>query len=408
VAVITHERVTQVVRNVIKHLGEVYTRAPGLSLAATPDGTRVHTHLQVIFGLQFSDPFEAMVYEAIVTHALNAEKMGPGGFDGCIESVLRAHSGPEAVSLVDDVKTLLTALEGTGTRATTRSSLKKVIDGSLDPKVYPLVTHALDLSGFGGRIVIEKSLSDTTSVELTRGYSFSLKPAFQCTATLDEPLVACIDGFIESVAELHLLLETTAAAKVPMLLFIRGLAPEVIHTLKVNYDRGSLKVIPLIVPFDLEGMNMLNDIATACGTDVISSNKGQLVSTLTSSDLVNVPKATVYANRTIVVNQRSARNVAAHISYLRDKRAQATDDSVQRLFDLRIKSLSPNQVVIRLPDDDRYVVKSQSIDYVLRNIKSLSEHGMWGDKPAAAYVASQINAQRCVDFLNSLGAAITP
>lgn len=407
VAVINQVEVKAATSRVVLRLSDVYQQTQGLTLATTPDGTRVWTRLQVIFALQFHNPVESMIYESIITHALNAEKMGPGGFDSCIDSLLRAFNASEALPPNNDLKTLLDALDGSGTRRTTLSDLNRIVSANLDPKLHRLVTSALELAGFGGRIIIEKARADLASVELLRGCSFSLKPAFACSAQLLEPMIACIDGFVESVSEIHLLLETTSQAKVPVLLFARGLAPEVISTLKMNYDRGSLKVVPFIVPFDLEGINTTVDIAIASGTDVLSSNKGQLISTLQVSDLKPVSKATVYPNRVVIINSRSRGSIRSHVAHLKERRATTSDDSLGRLIDLRIKSLSPNQVVIRLPDDDMYVVMSQSIDYVLRNIKALGDHGIWKEKPASSFISGQINASRCVDFLRSLGSAIT-
>ncbi len=399
------ESINASLNRVVSRLNETMTRTTGISLSVMRHGFKVHTRLQVIFSLRFIDPVEAMLFELIMTHALQAERTGPGGFDMFVQNLLDNWTG---TSTLRALKENLRSLDGSGNRPGNARDVTVLLDKYLDVETATLVHQALGLSGFGGRVTVEKARSAASSVELVRGYSFPLSPMLHVTATLEEPLIACIDGFIESVSELHLMLETVSSAKLPLLLFVRGMTDEVLHTLKVNYERGSLKVVPIKVPFDLEGINTLADIAIVAGSDVVSTTKGQVISTLVASDFVTIPKALVYQDRIVLVNPSSSDRVNNHVAQLRDRRAGQPDESLERLLDLRVKSLSPNQVIIRLIDDDRYVVKSQMIDYVLRGLKSLMDHGVIDDVPAASIVASKIQAIKCLESLVSLGAAITP
>lgn len=269
-----------------------------------------------------------------------------------------------------------------------------------------MLRAALDLCGFGGRIFVEKAVGSQPSVELITGFTFPLQPVYPVQAQLTEPRVACIDGFIESVSEIHALLTSLVDSKSTALLFVRGLHDEVRHTLKVNHDRGILKVYPFIVPFDLEGINTLADLATLSNGDVTSSTKGQLISLLTVSDLPVIEKATVYNDRVVIVNKSSRQRVKSHINALKAKRDTYSDESLTRLIDLRIRSLSPNQVMIRLPDNERYAVDAQSIDQALRNVRSMVDHGTLNGKPAAAQAAGVMHAIKCWETLASLGAIV--
>ncbi len=269
---------------------------------------------------------------------------------------------------------------------------------------------AISSAGFAGRIVVEKSRSDVSSIEIIKGYTFETSPSWHLTVKLDKPRVICIDGFIESVSEIHHFLEASSEAKEPVLMFVRGLHDDVKNTLKVNFDRGSLVVIPIIVPFDLSGMNTLKDVSIACGCNLVSNLSGELISSITYSGLSSIDSASLYHNKVVLMNKKSRRSVAAHVKDLRSRRDDQNVDDVAKLLDNRIRSLSPNHVVIRLSDDKDFITKSQSIDYALRALRSLIDYGTIsyeGKKQlTATVVASSIHAKKCINMLSSVGAIL--
>lgn len=406
--VLTSSDVSASIKRVQQTLSKTFENSKGQSLRTTKGDLVIQTRLQTIFSLKFSNPSDALIYETILTQALNAERLSPGGFDTCIEMVLGGLESHDTVATVSSMKAFLKSLESLGARHVTRSDINTTISKTLDDRARQLVETALSLSGFGGKIVVEKATTEVNSVELIRGYTYKLRPEFPVSLRANDVAIACIDGFVESVAEIHQLLESSSEAKVPVLLFVRGIADEVRHTLKINFDRGSLRVVPFITPFDLEGINTLVDIATVADSDVLSTTKGQLISTLKLSDLTRVPTCSVFPDRVVIVNPRSQERVRTQVKHLKVKRLDAIDESLARLYDLRIKSLSPNQVVMRLANDDKYVPTAQAIDYVLRSLKSLSDHGLTHEGESIASKATGISAAvRCLTMLTSLGAVIT-
>lgn len=368
------------------------------------------TRLQMLFGFHHKDQRDCALYQLLLHHGLKAECLGPGSFDTCIQmalEIIRDFTMGKPIPDDSDVFNVLSM----GSYTPTRQDLLWVLESFLDDQLAKAMLHeALILAGFAGRILVEKSSNDVASVELVRGYTFDQKPAFPVSIKFLNARVICIDGFIESVSELHHLLEEAAETKTELVLFVRGLADDVRHTLKVNYDRGTLKVIPVIVKFDLEGINSLNDISIATGADLISSNRGDLISSirLTSSTLVD--EVIIDFNRIVIFNRKTSNAVATHVQDLRRRRTNVIND-VGQLYDQRIKSLSPNHVIIRLPDDRDFVIRSQAIDYTLRAIKALVDYGtiVIDDKKwlTASYIATAIHSRRCARTLASIGAQLT-
>lgn len=397
---------------VAAHIGQLRENVKDRVLVARPDGLVVHTRLQVIFGLRFDDPIEQSIHEIVVTHAHAAEVLGPGGFDLCIERLLEKIGRRNGCSTPDPTRTTVSDIVGAGAAAPGGSDLAWVLGEHMagsDVRTRSMLQRALHLAGFAGRIIVERARSKP-SVELVRGYTFDLTPGWPLSAKFERPRVVCIDGFVEAVSELHHLLEEAAESREPLLLFVRGLSDDVKNTLKVNYDRGSLRVVPIIAKFDIEGINVLNDVAAASGADLVSSNKGDLISSVRLVGAPRLDEAIVHFNKVVVTSTASRRAVEAHVAFLRKKRREEKVDDVAKLFDARIKSLSPNHVVVRLPDDKDYVVAAQSIDYALRAVRSLVDHGtveVGGKKLlTATAIAAEVHSARCFDTLVALGAVV--
>lgn len=357
-----------------------------------------YTQMQAVFNLRYpSGPCRAL-HEVIVTHGVAAEKLGPGGFERFLQllhQLLKGQSVPSGE---------------VSPRHPTLADVKALVDrfGSRGgPAAAAILQEALCLAGFGGRVIIEKTSAASPSVELVRGYGFDLQQLLPVDFNFSNARVACIDGHVESVSEVHHLLEAASAAREPAILFLRGVSDDVKHTLKVNYDRGSLRVVPIGVRFDLEGMNTLVDLATVVGCDLVSSLKGDLISSIDYATLPCVDQVTMFKGRVVVVVGKARPEVFSLVSDLRRRRAD--EQSVEKgiLLDKRIRSLSPNHVVVRLPADKDFVVNSQAMDYALRAVRSAVDRGIDSTgMPAITELAARHHANRCAASLRSVGACL--
>lgn len=407
--------VSHALRRVVRTIADVRRRTGDRVLVSTGDKLVTHTRLQFLFNLKFSSALERSLYEVILNHAMAAERLGPGAFDMCIERLLEKLTVQQGVGTGDDLSKKIRGILGAGATPAAKEDIDRIVDtyaGTAPSRVMPMLRQALDLAGFAGRILIEKTHARTTSVELVRGYTFEQSAAFPVSVKLEHPRIFCIDGYVESVSELHHLFEAAAEAKEPAVMFVRGLHDEVKHTLKVNFDRGSLKVVPIIVRFDLEGINTLNDISIATGADLVTSNKGDLITSIKFHEAPRVDEVIIHRSQVVIKNEASRFAVASHVASLRHRRHEQSIEDVGTLLDKRIKALSPNHVIIRLTDDRDFVASSQAVDYVLRAIKALIDHGtvIVNDERVltATAVASEIHADRCLRTLISLGTVLSP
>lgn len=369
-----------------------------LILKNTKNGINYITTIQSIISIKFNDEHIQKLFEIILTHAISAEKMSSGGFLKCIEFLSefltnKKHNHIQSLSFIPNDKSISNIIDF----HTKNSSIR----------LNSLIKSALNLAGFAGKIVVEKTESQIYSIESTCGYSFDVKPAFDLSIKLEKPRVFCIDGFIESASELEHMFLQASQAQEPSVLFVRGMSEDVLHTIKVNYDRKTLNLIPVIVKFDYSGINTMNDLAIICGCDLVSSNKGDLINKINYDSSPKINSITFSKTKTLIINNSTIKSVLAQINMLQNKRKETEIDDICSLLDERIRSLSSNYVTIRIPDDSTFIRQSQIIDYTLRAIRSSIDYGITNnDELYATNFVSQKYAIKCIDLLSQVGCEI--
>tara|TARA_Y100000310_G_C20695651_1_gene825491 strand:- start:1305 stop:2771 length:1467 start_codon:yes stop_codon:yes gene_type:complete len=252
-------------------------------------------------------------------------------------------------------------------RATTHLDVQEILKNLIgDDLAIALALTAAELAGPNGQIFVDEKCNTATHVELKAGYNFdcSIVPTFAAATNIqawEYSHVKCIviDGIIESVSEIHHLLEALNKTQVPAALFTRGFSQEVLATLSTNALRGTLNVVPIIVGYTAEHVNMLKDIAVACNTDVVSSLKGELISSIDIESMPTIDKVKAACGYVIISHRSSEYAVRLHMKNLREQK-QGIEDSQQyvgiktekaKLLDKRIKALSSNCANIGLGPD---------------------------------------------------------
>ena len=122
-----------------------------------------------------------------------------------------------------------------------------------------------------------------------------------------------------------------------------------------------------------------------------------------------VDEVTVIGNSLTFKNSKTRSNVNVHVRNLLEK-AKTSNFDIESLITTRIKSLTGSNVVIRLPDDSNYVLKSQAIDHILRSVKSMLDYGILiQDGKIDLYATTNISKEISTKFfeqINHLGAII--
>ena len=241
-------------------------------------------------------------------------------------------------------------------QSTNFKTLNKVVKKGLrDDFCSHLVLDAYEIVGADGQIFIHKDPAPDTVVELINGHKFScdIDPRFIASTKIKKwdrtfPKIFIIDGMIERVSEINRVLEDAATKKYSGVLLCLGYSEEVIATLSVNYMRGSLDILPIAPRLGIENINLTTDVAVVVGSDVISSHKGELVSSLDPDEINIVDRVTVDRQGMLIQNGRSKNCAAAHVKQLLEKRDEESMDDKVNLINLRLASLTSRYCHVKL------------------------------------------------------------
>ena len=349
------------------------------------------TSFQGIFNLTFDNEVKKIIHQILIETCIKAEKLSPGGFEATLQKIL----DPQTTSCLESYFPNFENME---------NIVKNIFQGNECLKSS--ILEAVKIAGFGGRISIEKSSNDLISVEEINGFFFKVKSTFETRSIiLKKPKIICIDGYVESVSELNRLFEGAAETKAPLVIVTRGFHDDVMNTIKINRSRGSMFVYPVLVEFDLNGINKINDISIASRQTPISSNLGQLISNISIEDGSRVDEITLNKDSILIKDSLASREISRHISFLLQQRNEKT--GAEEIFDERIKSLANKNVIVRIPDSNEFVANNQRIDFTLRSIKSMLDLGVTeSGQLFSVNVVSDIFSKDFLSLLENLGAFV--
>jgi len=322
------------------------------------------TDIQACVNKKYENKLKKLIHKILIDYCFKAESISPGGFYLTLELISKniVHND----SFKEELCVLCPKFEDFSSLISNETDDKSLVD---------LTLEAIDLAGFAGKITVEKSSNDYNSIELIEGYTFKHKPIGLSSIRLTKPKIILIDGYIESVSEINTLFEGASDTKEQILLVSRGMHDDVLNTIKVNRDRSTMFVYPIIINFDLEGINTIVDMSTVSLTNPVSCNLGELISSIKISDAIQLDEVTIIHDSIVIKNSSSKRNVSVHINNLLQK-VKSSNEDIENLLICRIRSLSGINVIIRLADDSSYILKRQFIDRSLRSIRSMLDYGI--------------------------------
>ncbi|MCX5783623.1 MAG: chaperonin GroEL, partial [Elusimicrobia bacterium] len=153
-----------------------------------------------------------------------------------------------------------------------------------DRVIGDLIAQAMEKVGHEGVITIEEGKSAETTLEVVEGMQFDrgyISPYFVTDAermetVLEDALIILTDKKISAMADLLPLLEKVVQTGKAFLIIAEDIEGEALATLVVNKLRGTLKGCAVKAPgFGDRRKEMLEDIATLTGGEVISEERGQ-------------------------------------------------------------------------------------------------------------------------------------
>lgn len=295
------------------------------------------------------------------------------------------------------------------------NDLQLALSSFIGKMAASIVSDAIKIAGRNGKIFLDSSEPQKSEISFgTQNCKWAPPESFFTTIKLPKISVqncrvAFIDGIIESVSECHKIFQWSYDEKTPVVIFARGFAEEIIATAGINIQRQTAQVVPILISFDEVGVNSFGDIASCFGSDVISADKGQLVSSLDLNQSVKVDRITVTSKSCeIEFHNNLVDSVVERLS----KKLSAAEAGQSDLIKKRIDALGTGSVTIKIGTDQKNLagIQKDRVDFGIRFVKSCLSHGIIDINGKIMPSIAVKNGIKCsnsfIDILSNCGAAL--
>ena len=227
-----------------------------------------------------------------------------------------------------------------------------------DTEVGQMVADAMEKVSNDGVITIEESKTMKTELDLVEGMQFDrgYVSAYMATdmdkmeANLDDPYILITDKKISNIQEILPLLEQVVQAGARLLIIAEDIEGEALTTLIVNKLRGTFNVVAVKAPgYGDRRKEMLKDIATLTGGQVISEELGMELKDTTMDQLGRAKSVKVQKENTVIVDGMGDKNaIADRVAQIKAQIEETTSDFDREKLQERLAKLAGGVAVIRV------------------------------------------------------------
>ena len=227
-----------------------------------------------------------------------------------------------------------------------------------DAEVGQMVADAMEKVSNDGVITIEESKTMKTELDLVEGMQFDrgYVSAYMATdmdkmeANLDDPYILITDKKISNIQEILPLLEQIVQAGARLLIIAEDIEGEALTTLIVNKLRGTFNVVAVKAPgYGDRRKEMLKDIATLTGGQVISEELGMELKDTTMDQFGRAKSVKVQKENTVIVDGMGDKNaIADRVAQIKAQIEETTSDFDREKLQERLAKLAGGVAVIRV------------------------------------------------------------
>jgi len=226
-----------------------------------------------------------------------------------------------------------------------------------DDEMGNLIADVMEKVGKDGVITVDESkgLAYETEyvdgMQIDRGYisPYFITNAERMETVLESPYVLVTDKKISAVADILPLLEKALQVNKNIVIVAEDVEGEALATLVVNKLRGTLNVLAVKAPgFGDRRKEMLRDIATLTGAEVISEEVGRKLDAVTVEDLGKVERVVSKKDDTTFVGGGGDSSaITGRIEQIKVQIDETTSDYDREKLQERLAKLSGGVAVIR-------------------------------------------------------------
>ena len=280
-----------------------------------------------------------------------------------------------------------------------------------DESIGRLIADAMEKVTSDGVITVEESRSAETYSEVVEGMQFDrgyLSPYMatdteKMEATLDDCLVLLTDKKISNIQELLPLLEQIVQSGRKLLIIAEDVEGEALTTLVLNKLRGTFTVVAVKAPgFGDRRKEMLLDIATLTGGEVITSELGLDLKDASLGQLGRARQVKVTKENTIIVGGYGDKKaISDRVGQIRAALEVSTSEFDKEKLQERLAKLAGGVAVIKVGAATEVEMKEKKlrIEDALNATKAAVEEGIVAGG-GTAYVNILAAVERYVETLD--------
>ena len=259
---------------------------------------------------------------------------------------------------------------------------------SADEEIGQLIADAMEKVTSDGVITVEESKTAETYSEVVEGMMFDrgyITPYMatdtdKMVAELDDPYILITDKKISSIQELLPLLEQVVKTGQKLLIIAEDVEGEALSTLILNKLRGTFTCVAVKAPgFGDRRKEMLVDIATLTGGQVISEELGLELKDTQLSQLGHARQVKVDKENTIIVDGAgNSEEIKSRVSQIRAQIETTTSDFDREKLQERLAKLAGGVAVIKVGAATEIEMKEKKlrIEDALAATKAAVEEGI--------------------------------
>ncbi|NLN81910.1 MAG: chaperonin GroEL [Clostridiales bacterium] len=275
-----------------------------------------------------------------------------------------------------------------------------------DETIGKLIAEAMDKVSADGVITVEESKTAETYSEVVEGMQFDrgyitpymVTDTEKMEAVIDDAYILITDRKVSNVQDILPLLEQILQAGRKLIIIAEDVEGEALSTLIVNKLRGTLTCVAVKAPgFGDRRKEMLRDIATLTGGEVISEELGLELKEATMDMLGRARQVKVQKENTIIVDGAgNPDDIKARIAQIRSQIENTTSDFDREKLQERLAKLSGGVAVIKVGAATEVEMKEKKlrIEDALSATKAAVEEGI-----VAGGGVALINATKDLDKL---------
>jgi chaperonin GroEL len=257
-----------------------------------------------------------------------------------------------------------------------------------DDTIGKLIADAMDKVTSDGVITVEESKSAETYSEVVEGMQFDrgyLSPYMvtdtdKMEAVLDDCLILITDKKISNIQDILPLLEQIVQSGKKLLIIAEDVEGEALTTLVLNKLRGTFTVVAVKAPgFGDRRKEMLIDIATLTGGEVITSELGLELKDASIAQLGRCRQVKITKENTIIVDGAGDKNaIADRVTGIKAAIETTTSEFDREKLTERLAKLAGGVAVIKVGAATEVEMKEKKlrIEDALNATKAAVEEGI--------------------------------